>query len=210
MIGQGVLRECLLDPDVEAVVSVVRNRSGASHTKLREIEHGDFLDYTAIAAGLAGFDACFFCLGVSSAGMAEPDYRRVTYDYPLAAARALVARSPGATFVYVSGQGADSTEKGRIMWARIKGAAENALLRIPFHAVYIFRPGVIQPLHGITSRTAAYRVLYAITAPLLPLLKKLFPLQITTTEQVGRAMLQVARSGAPKRILENPDINQLN
>src|SRR5271157_2692230 len=209
MVGQGVLRECLLDPEVTAVLSIVRSGTGQQHPKLREIVHGDFRDFSSIDSELTGFDACFFCLGVSSAGMSEEDYRRVTYDITLAAAQTLAKLDPNMTFVYVSGAGTDSTEHGRVMWARVKGQTENALLRLPFKAAYMFRPAVIVPLHGIKSRTRLYRVFYAMLGPLLPLMKVLMPKYVTTTEKLGRAMLIVAKRGAPKRVLENSDINKL-
>lgn len=209
MVGQGVLRECLLDPDVRSVVTIGRSATGQQHEKLRELVHEDFSNFSAIESELSGFDACFFCLGVSSAGMTEEQYERVTYDFTMAAAQTLARLNPGMTFIYVSGAGTDSTERGRTMWARVKGKTENALLRLPFKAAYMFRPGVIQPLHGITSKTKAYRVFYAVTRPLLPLLKALFPGYVTTTEQVGRAMIKTARQGAPKPILESADINSL-
>ncbi|HEU0107122.1 MAG TPA: NAD-dependent epimerase/dehydratase family protein [Vicinamibacteria bacterium] len=209
MVGQGALRECLLDPEVEKVLAVGRRATGQGHDKLREIVHTDFLDFSAIEDELAGYDACLYCLGVSSAGMSEPDYHRVTYDVTMAAASALVRRSPALTLVYVSGAHTDSTERGRVMWARVKGKTENALLRMPFKAAYMFRPGYIQPLHGIVSRTKLLRVLYAVVGPLYPVWKALFPDYVTTTEQLARAMIQVARHGAPKRVLENRDINAL-
>jgi uncharacterized protein YbjT (DUF2867 family) len=207
MVGQGVLRECLLDPGVERVLAVVRTATGRRHEKLRELVVRDFLDYSSVEKDLAGYDAGFFCLGVTSAGMNEEDYRRITHDVTVAAAETLARLNPGMTFVFVSGASADSTESGRIMWARIKGKAENAVLRMPFKASYVFRPAYIQPLHGIQSRTRLYRVLYLAMAPLYPFLKSLFPRHVTTTEQLGRAMIAVARKGAPKRLLENADIN---
>ncbi|NMO17215.1 NAD(P)H-binding protein [Pyxidicoccus fallax] len=209
MVGQGVLRECLLDDGVEQVLAIGRSATGQNHAKLREIVHKDLLDYSAIEGELSGYDACFFCLGVSSAGMAEADYTRVTYDLTLAAARVLARLNPGMTFIYVSGVGTDSSEKGRAMWARVKGRTENALLQLPFKAKYMFRPGFIQPMHGIVSKTKLYRVLYAVVGPLYPVWKTLFPKYVTTTEQVGRAMLHVACQGAPKTVLENEDINAL-
>ncbi len=209
MVGQGVLRECLLDPEVSNVLSIARRSTGQQHPKLRKIVHEDFFDFSAIESELAGFDACFFCLGVSSAGKSEADYRRITYDITLAAAKTLVKLNPNLTFVYVSGAGTDSSERGRMMWARVKGQTENALLRLPFKAAYMFRPGVIVPLDGIKSRTMLYRVPYALMGPILPLLQRLFPKYVTTTEKLGRAMLTVARHGAPKPVLESSDINQL-
>jgi len=209
MVGQGVLRECLLDPDVALVQTVGRTATGVTHPGLSEIVHADLTSYAPIEPRLVGFDACFFCLGVSSAGMSEADYERVTYGITMAAATTLARLNKSMTFIYVSGAGTDSSERGRIMWARVKGRTENALLRLPFKAAYMFRPGVIQPLHGITSKTAAYRLLYSITEPLLPLLRRLLPGLILTTEQIGRAMLTAARQGAPKRVLESRDISAL-
>ena len=209
MVGQGVLRECLLSSDVDSVLAVGRAAPGTRHQKLREVAHADLTDLTPIERDLAGHDACFFCLGASSAGMSEADYTRVTYDLTLAVAAILARLNPGMTFIYVSGAGTDGTERGRVMWARVKGRTENALLALPFKAAYMFRPGVIQPLHGIVSRTRVYRLLYAAMRPLLPLLKALFPNAVTTTERVGRAMIYVARLGAPKRVLETRDINAL-
>ena len=157
MVGQGVLRECLLDPDVDLVQTVGRTSTGTQHAKLREVVLGDMSSYAAIESQLSGFDACFFCLGISSVGMDEADYARITFDITMAAAETLSRLSAGLTFIYVSGAGTDSTERGRVTWARIKGRTENALLRLPFKAAYMFRPGIIQPLHGIRSKTAAYR-----------------------------------------------------
>ncbi len=209
MVGQGVLRECLLNPDVESVVAVLRNATGQQHPKLHELPHGDFLDFSSIENQLSGFDACFFCLGVSSAGISEENYQRITYSFTLAAALVLVKLNPTMTFIYISGAGADSSERGRSMWARVKGKTENHLLRLPFHAAYIFRPGLIVPLHGIQSKTRLYRAFYTLLGPLLPALQGRFPKYVTTTEQIGRAMLKVARHGWPKPILETSDINQV-
>jgi len=210
MVGQGVLRECLADPAVERVLVIGRNPTGQKHEKLREVLHASFTDYSAIEAELAGYDACFFCLGVSAAGMTEEAYHHVTYDFAMATAEALVKVNPAMTFIYVSGTGTDSTERGRWMWARVKGKTENALMMLPFKASYMFRPGYIQPLHGITSKTRLYRVIYALVGALFPLWRRLFPRYVITTEDVGRAMLQVARSGAPKRVLENGDLAALS
>jgi len=178
---------------------------GAS-ARLRRLVLKDMTDYGGALQELSGYDTCFFCLGVSSAGMDEADYRRVTYDITLAAAETLVTLNPGMTFMYVSGAGTDSTEKGRTMWARVKGETENALLRMPFKAAYMFRPGFIQPLDGITSRTRAYRLVLGLTRPIFPLLRRMFPRAVTTTQQLGRAMLRVAKEGYPKPILEAEDI----
>jgi uncharacterized protein YbjT (DUF2867 family) len=208
MVGQGVLRECLLDAGVERVTAIGRSDSGVSHAELRNLVHRDLWNYTAIEKDLTGMDACFFCLGVTSAGMKEADYERITYGITAAAAETLARLNPQMTFVFVSGMGADSSEKGRVMWARIKGKAENAILRLPFQG-YAFRPGIIEPLHGIRSRTRAYRVGYNFIRPLMPILRWVLRDRILTTEQLGRAMLTVARNGAPKRILESRDIGAL-
>lgn len=209
MIGQGVLRECLLAPDVNRVLTIGRSASGVQNAKLQDLVHADLWSYSAIEHQLRGFDACFFCLGVTSAGMSEADYSRITHGITVAAAETLCRLNPDMTFVFVSGAGADSTEQGRLMWARVKGKAENAILKMPFKGSYVFRPGVVLPMHGERSRTTAYRVLYAMTRPLLPLLKRIMPSQIVTTEQFGRAMLIVARQGAPKQVLESADINAI-
>jgi uncharacterized protein YbjT (DUF2867 family) len=209
MVGQGVLRECLLDPRVQRVLVVGRSAVGQRHPRLREIVVPNLFDLSALDADLAAADACFFCLGVSSAGMSEERYTQVTHDLTIAVAERLARLNPGMTFIYVSGMGTDSTERGRTMWARVKGRTENALLRLPFRAAYMFRPAAIIPLHGITSRTRWYRLLYAATRPLWPLLRRLAPDYVTTTERVGQAMINVAAGGAPKRIIETPDINRL-
>jgi uncharacterized protein YbjT (DUF2867 family) len=207
MVGQGVLRECLLDPDVDSVLVVGRSPTGQRHAKLREIMHSNFLDFSAIESELAGYDACFFCLGVTSVGLSEERYRHLTYDITLAAAATLVRLNPGRVFIYVTGRGTDSTARGKLMWARVKGKTENDLLKLPFKAAYMFRPAAIQPLHGIRSRTAWYQVIYDVTAPLFALLKRVAPKYVTTTEQVGRAMIKVARDGFPRPVLESEDIN---
>ena len=208
MVGQGVLIECLRDPDVTQVLTVGRSATGQDNPKLREIVHQDFFDFSAIENDLTGYDACFFCLGVSSIGMDEERYRRLTYDITLAAARALARLNPGMTFAYVTGAGSDSTEQGRVMWARIKGKTENDLLKLPFKAAYMFRPGAIQPLHGVRSKTGWIQGIYDVTAPLLSFLHRVAPNYMTTTEEVGRAMLTVAKRGYPKPILEMEDIHR--
>jgi uncharacterized protein YbjT (DUF2867 family) len=209
MVGQGVLRECLLDADVETVLAVGRSPTGVQNAKLREIVHDNFRDFSAIESQLAGYDACFFCLGVSSLGMSEERYRHLTYDITLAAATTLSKLNPGMVFVYVTGQGTDSTEQGRLMWARIKGKTENDLLKLPFKAAYMFRPAGIQPLHGVKSRTAWVQAIYVVASPLLTWLDRVAPKYMTTTEQVGRAMIKVARDGYPKPVLESEDINAI-
>lgn len=209
MVGQGVLREALLDDSVRTVVTVGRGPTGKKDPKLRGIVHGNLLDLGPIAGQLGDLDACFFCLGVTSSGMTEADYRRVTHDFAVSAARTLLAKNPGMTFVFVSGAGADGTARSRTMWARVKGEAENAIQKMPFKAAYVFRPAFIEPLHGIRSRTRMYNVLYSLLRPLVPLVRLLFPAYVTTTERVGQAMLEVAKRGAPKAVLENRDINDV-
>lgn len=209
MVGGGVLQECLVDPRVSSVLVVGRSSCGQTHPKLHEVLHADFFDYAAIQPRFADRDACFFCLGVSAAGKDEVTYRHLTYDLTLAAARAMAAANGRMTFCYVSGAGTDSTERGRMMWARVKGATENALLRLPFRAAFMLRPGFIQPLKGVKSRTPAYRAAYAVFAPLFPLLRRLAPRYVTTTAAVGRAMIALAIHGYAKPILEPEDINRL-
>jgi uncharacterized protein YbjT (DUF2867 family) len=207
MVGQGVLRECLLDPDIENILSIGRSKTGQRHEKLREIVTNDIANLTPFADQLTGYDACFFTLGVSSVGMKEADYRHITYDLTMGAAQTLAALNPQLTFIYVSGQGTDSN--GRSMWARVKGETEDALLLLPFKAAYMFRPGFIQPLHGIKSKTSLYRIPYAILGPFNSLFLKFFPKYATSTEVLGLAMIKAARYGAPKKVLESQDINAL-
>src|ERR1035437_524869 len=208
MVGQGVLRECLLDPNVEIVQTVGRRATGTKPEKVREVVHADLWHYAGIEDRLAGFDACFFCLGVTSSGMKEAEYDRVTYGITLAAAETLSRLNSRTTFILISGAGTDSSERGRVMWARVKGKTENALLRLPFAGAYMFRPGIIEPLEGIQSRTKIYRIFYGLAKPALPVLRWMLPNQVLTTRQIGKAMLHVAESGFPKRILESEDIRK--
>ena len=208
MVGQGVLRECLVDPGVESVLSIARRPGGKQDPKLKEILHADFFDYSAIESQLSGYDACFFCLGVSSVGMDAERYRHLTYDLTMAAATTLAKLNPGMVFTYVTGRGTDSTEQGALMWARVKGKTENDLLKLPFKAAYMFRPAGIQPLHGVRSNLAWAQPIYVATAPLLGWLVRVAPGSMTTTERVGRAMISVVRNGYPKPVLESEDINR--
>lgn len=164
MVGQAVLRESLRAPDVSEVVGVGRTRAAIQSPQFREILTPDLFDIEAYGSELVGLDACFFCLGVSSAGMNEADYTRLTFDLTLTIAKALTASNPDMTFVYVSGAGTDSSETGRVMWARVKGRTENALLRLPFKGAYLFRPAAIVPMNGETSKVTSYRRLYSMTA----------------------------------------------
>lgn len=209
MIGQGALREALGHGEVDRVTAIVRAPTGRQARKLDEIVVPDLFAIAAAADRLGGYDACLFCTGVSSGGMSEAEYTRVTHDLTLAVATVLLRLNPAMTFVYVSGAGADSSERGRFMWARVKGRTENDLLLMPFKAAYMVRPGMIQPLHGIRSRTAWYRALYAVLAPLTPALLRGFPRFVTTTERLGRAMVTLALRGHSAPILETRDINRL-
>ncbi len=209
MVGQGTLRECLLSSDVTEVLAIGRTPAPQQHPKLRQLILPDIGNLTGHEAELTDFDACLFCAGISSVGMSEAEYTRITYDITMSFARTLVQVNPQMTFVFVSGMGSDSTEQGRTMWARIKGRTENALQKIGFKAVYIFRPGFIQPLHGVRSKTRLYQFIYDLTGPLISVLPGSLKKHINTTERLGRAMIHAARSGAPKTILEPVDINSL-
>ena len=206
MVGQGVLRECLRDPQVTRVLAIGRRPIGMTHPKLVEHVRRDFLDWSDAEGTLAGYDACFFALGVSAAGMSEAEYTGLTYDLTLATATALARLNAEMTFVYVSGAGTDSSERGRMMWARVKGRTENALLRLPFKAAYMFRPGMIEAVDGVRPSNALYRRSYAVLHPVIALARRLFPRQVVTTAEVGRAMLRVAREGHARAVLERADI----
>ncbi len=208
MIGQGVLRECLLDPGVKRVLTVGRAPGGQRHDKLRDLVVPDLMNLSSAESALTGYDACFFSLGVTSLGLSEEQYSRITYDLTLSVARTLGRLNPRITFLYISGQATDSSERGRVMWARVKGRTENALLALPF-GTYMLRPGPILPLHGIRSRTGWYNAIYAVARPLYPVLRRVFPNSVTTTDLLGRAMIAVARDGYEKRVLEVPDINRM-
>jgi len=209
MVGQGALRECLRDPEVARVLTIGRRPTGQAHPKLRELTAPDLFDLSGLASELRGYDACFFCLGVSAGGMSEADYTRLTYDLTLSAAKALLQANPQMVFEYVSGAGTDSSEQGRSRWARVKGRTENALRALPFRAVYLLRPGLIQPLHGIRSQTRAYRIFYSLGGFLLPLVRAIAPSSITSTERLGKLMIRLARSGRPGAILEMKEITAL-
>ena len=209
MVGAGVLLECLADPRVKSVLAITRSSLGRSHPKLREVRHTDFFHFEGLRADFAACDACFFCLGISSLGMSEAEYTRVTYDIAMAAAREMVAANPRMTFCFVSGVGTDSTERGRMMWARVKGKTENALLGLGFKAAYMFRPGYIQPVGDVRSKTVWVQAAYAVIAPLYPLFRRAFPNGVTTTAALGRAMIQAAVVGDPKSVLYSADVNSL-
>lgn len=206
MVGEGVLHEALRDPDVEQVLSISRRPSGYTHPKLREVLVADFFDLAPIADQLVGYNACFFCLGVSSVGLKEPEYSRLTYELTLHFARMLLARNgPDLTFCYVSGAGTDSSERGRSMWARVKGRTENKLLALGFREAYMFRPGFLRPTPGLRNTLGYYRYI----GWLYPVLGGLLPRYFGTLAGLGRAMLQVAQTGYARPVLEVPAIERL-
>ena len=205
MIGAGALLECLDDDDVSAVTAIVRRPTGHTHAKLQEIVHDDFGDLTSIEDQLAGFDACLYCLGISAAGMSEADYRRITYDFTIAAAQSLLRASPGLRMCFISGSG--TSADSRMLWARVKAEAEQALLRMPFSSAHMFRPAAIFPRKGVRSGVRSYRIMYAALGWMYPVLKWLMPGNVTTSDQLGRALIRVARDGHEKSILEGVDLN---
>jgi uncharacterized protein YbjT (DUF2867 family) len=209
MIGQAVLQECLRDPGVSQIIAVGRRSTGVSDRKLIDVVESDVTHLTPHEAELRDVDACLFCLGVTSLGLSEDEYSRLTFDVTLAVARQLVRINLHMTFIYVSGAGTDSTERGRVMWARVKGRTENALLTLGFHATYMFRPGAVIPLRGLRSRTAWYNAVYTLIRPLATPLIRLSPTHVTTSDRLARAMLVVARDGYSSPIVESPDINRL-
>ena len=209
MVGGGALLACLAATDVERVVTVGRTAVSLQHPKLEQLVAADLFDLATIEPRLQPFDACFFCLGVSSFRMGEAKYRRLTYDLTLHIANVLARLNRGMTFVYVSGADTDGSEQGRTMWARVKGRTENSLQRLAFKAVYLFRPGAIQPVKGVRSKTASYRILYVLLGPLLALVKLVRPDAVITTEGMGLAMLEVARHGAAEAVLESADLKAI-
>jgi uncharacterized protein YbjT (DUF2867 family) len=206
MVGKGVLLECLDHPEVEQVLTVGRSPLGMNHSKLKELIHSNFLDFSPIRDQLIGYDACYLCMGVSAAGMKEDQYRRLTYDYTLTLARALREQNPSMSCTYVSGQGTDSSEKGNAMWARIKGKTENDLLNLGFKQAFMFRPGGIIPLRGIKSKTKGYQFIYDYFMWLIKLIKLFAPNAIVNTTQIGLAMIKVTMNGYNKNIITPRDI----
>ena len=204
-VGQGVLIGCLEHPDVEKILVIGRKSCGIQHEKLEEIIHTDFKDYSAIKNQLSGYNACYFCLGVSSIGAKEAEYRVITVDYPLAAAETLVALNPDMTFIYVSGVGTDATQKSNTMWKRVKGEAETRILALPFKQAFAFRPGIIEPRKGIKPTLAFYKW----GKPLLPILKIFFSSMFTSSDKVGLAMIHATQQGYVTHTIENEDINVL-
>lgn len=209
MVGGGALLECLDDPRVSSVLAVSRRSCGVRHSKLKEALAEDLFRLEGVRASFAGADACFFCLGVSVFGLSEAEYARVTHDLTLSVAREILEAGASPVFCYVSGAGTDSTERGPVMWARVKGRTENALLALPFRAAYMLRPGFIQPLRGVESKTRLYRAFYTVLAPLAGLLPRVLPGLATTSVAVGRALIHLASEGYPRPILETRDINRI-
>jgi uncharacterized protein YbjT (DUF2867 family) len=209
MVGKGVLLECLDHHEIDTVLVLGRTATGIKHSKLIELLHTDFTDYAAVLDRLKGYDACYFCLGVSAGGMKESDYKKVTYDYTLALGKTLFQLNPGMTFIYVSGQGTDSSEKGRMMWARVKGKTENDLLALGFKQAFMFRPGIIIPLRGIKSKTPSYQFFYTYLGWLFKLIKKFAPDSANNTTQIGLAMINATVHGYDKKIITTKDINVL-
>lgn len=208
MVGQAMLAECLRDPGITSVLVVGRTSVDVQDPKMREILHPDFFHFSSLTDDFVGTDACFFCLGVSSVGKNEADYRRVTKDITLAAAEVLAEAAPESVFIYISGMGTDSTEHGRVMWARVKGETENALLAMPFQG-YAVRPGFIQAIGGVKTKTAWYAALYRITGWLYPVLRKVSPRSVIRSDELGRAMIEVVRKRPAKRVFESDDLRAL-
>lgn len=206
MVGEGVLFQCLEHPDVSQVLIANRRHYSLKHPKLQELIIPDFLSLDEFTENLTGYDACFFCAGVSSAGMKEAEYRHITYDITMHFAKKLVALNPQMTFVYVSGAWTDSTEKGKVMWARVKGKTENDLMRLPFKRAYNFRPGFMKPYPGQKNIKSIYKPIIS----LYPMLKMLFPNSVLTMQEVGLAMINSVLKGYPKQILEAKDIKTLS
>ena len=204
MVGEGVLHVCLNSPDVESVLVLNRKPCGVTHPKLKEIIHKDFMDLTSIEDQLAGYNAGYFCAGVSSIGKKENEYRKITYDLTLNFANSLVRLNPEMVFTYVSGVGTDSTEKGKSMWGRVKGKTENDLLKLPFKDVYLFRPGYIHPIKGLQNTYKVYKALY----PLYPIFEKVFPNYVGTLKELGNSMIYVTQNGYEKKVLECEDIRR--
>ena len=202
MVGEGVLNACLASSEVEQILVINRKPCGVSHPKLKEILHKDFLDISPIAGQLSGYNACYFCLGISSVGVSDEDYKRMTYDLTMHVAQTLARLNPDMTFCYVSGTGTDSTEQGRLAWARVKGKTENDLMKLPFKKVYAFRPGFMKPDQDAKNALG----FYAYINWLYPALRGLFPSYISTLREVGDAMIKIVNRSYPKQILEVKDI----
>ncbi|MBO6515655.1 MAG: epimerase [Bacteroidia bacterium] len=206
MVGKGVLLECLDHPEVSQVLVIGRNSVGMEHDKLNEVIHSDFSDFTPIREQLIGYDACYCCMGVSAAGMSEEQYTKLTYTYTMELAKLLASIDTNMTLTYVSGEGTDSSEKGRSMWARVKGKTENDLMKLGFKQSFMFRPGAIIPLRGIKSRTRLYQFIYDYFMWLVKLGKRLAPNSVVNTTEIGLAMINATRSGYEKQVVRPADI----
>ncbi|WP_337085665.1 NAD-dependent epimerase/dehydratase family protein [Elizabethkingia anophelis] len=206
MVGEGVLQESISNPNVEKILLINRKPSGYTHPKIEEILHSDFSDISALTSQVTGYNACFFCLGVSSIGMNEEQYTKVTYDLTLGFAKTLAEVNPQMTFCYVSGASTDSTEKGKQMWARVKGKTENDLMKLPFKAVYNFRPGFMKPTKGAKNINGFFKFINAV----YPLLRAISSTYFLTLEEVGKAMINAVLHGYPKHVLEVGDIKKLS
>jgi len=206
MVGQSVLRECIMDTGVEQVNAIGRTPLKMVNPKLKNIVHKDFLNFASLEKQFKGIDVCFYCLGIASAGLTEEEYKRITCDYTVAAAKTLLKVNPKISFIFISGMGADSTENGRIMWARVKGKTENEILAMKFKRAVVIRPAFIEPKDGIRSRTRLYRVLYRAFWPIMPLIKLFAPKSVIDTRTLGKLMLRIAREAAPKQIMESADM----
>ena len=205
MVGEGVLHECLLHPEVESVLVINRKPCGVEHSKLTEIIHSDFMDLSSVEEQLKGYNVCYFCAGVSSIGKSEEEYRKITYDLTISFAKTFLRQNPESVFCYVSGTGTDDTAVGKVMWARVKGKTENDLMKMNFKDAYMFRPGYIQPIKGLNNTYKIYKVLY----PIYPLLKAMFPKHVITLHEVGLAMINATLNESDKKILECSDIRKL-
>lgn len=210
MVGKGILLECLDHPEINEVLVIGRNPIGIEHPKLKELIHKDFANFTEVSDKLKGYDACFFSLGISAAGLTEEQYRQITYGFTMALAKTLFEQNPQMTFNYVSGMGTDETEKGRMMWARVKGKTENDLLKMGFKQAYMFRPGAIIPLRGIKSRTKAYQFMYDYFMWLVKGIKAVSPNSVVTTTQIGQAMINSMLKGYDKKIIRPADMIALS
>lgn len=210
MVGQAVLRECIMDMSVDSVIAVTRSPMSLINPKFRNIVHADFLNFSPLAKQLKGVDVCFYCLGVASAGLSEAEYTKITCDYTLAAAKTLLKINPKISFVFISGMGADASEKGRVMWARVKGKTENELAKLKLRRLVVIRPAFIEPKDGIKSRTRLYRWLYILFWPVMPLIKLLAPNSVITTRSLGKLMIYLAREGSAKPVLESRDLVALS
>lgn len=208
MVGKGVLLECLESNDVEKVLIIVRQSTGIQHPKLKEVIHKDFSDYSTIIPDMAGYNACYFCLGISSAGISNEKYHEITYDLTIHFAEVVLPINPDMTFCYVSGTGTSTEENSSMNWANVKGKTENSLLKMPFEKSFMFRPGFIQPEKGVSSKVPLYKAIYAVISPLFGILDSIFPSKITTTSRLGKAMISVVKNGYMTVYLENDDINK--